>query len=139
MYMSRTVSGEAEVGLHLVLADWQEGAGQGFNNEGQGAEAVQGDVTWTQREFGSLDWAAPGGDFSPDARASVKVAGIEFYTWESTSEMVADIQNWLENPATNFGWLLLGDESKSPTTKRFDTRENGDDGNRPVLVVEYKQ
>ena len=25
--------------------------------------------------------------------------------------MVADVQGWLDNPATNFGWLMLGDES----------------------------
>ena len=48
--------------------------------------------------------------------------------------MVADVQSWLVNPASNFGWLVLGDESGSGTAKRFDTRESA---SPPVLTVEY--
>ena len=85
--------------------------------------------------FKSLDWGTPGGDFSPDASAAVTVAGIGSYTWESTSQLVADVQSWLDDPAANFGWLVLGDESKSKTTKRFNSKDNAD--NRPMLAVEY--
>ena len=49
--------------------------------------------------------------------------------------MVADVQSWLDNPATNFGWLVLGDESMMMmTAKRFDTRESN---NPPVLTIQY--
>ncbi len=48
--------------------------------------------------------------------------------------MVSDVQSWLDNPAGNFGWLVLGDESASPTSKRFDTREST---TPPVLTIEY--
>ena len=137
MNMSRSTAGDAEVGLHLVLAAWQEGAAKASGNEGQGAEAGQRDVTWTQRVYKSLDWDAPGGDFSSGASASVTVDGIGTYTWKSTGLMVSDVQNWLDDPAANFGWLLLGDESKSQTTKRFDSKENESADNRPVLTVEY--
>ena len=37
--------------------------------------------------------------------------------------MLADVQKWLDDPSSNFGWLLLGDETKSRTTKRFDSSE----------------
>ena len=137
MKMSRTIAGEAEVELHRVLADWQEGQADAAGNEGSGADADQGDVTWTQRVFKSLDWGTPGGDFSPDASATVTVAGIGGYTWESSSQLVADIQGWLDDPAANFGWLLLGDESKSKTTKRFGSKDNETEDNRPVLAVDY--
>ena len=137
MNMSRTIAGDADVGLHLVLADWQEGVADAGGNEGSGADADQGDVTWTQRVFKSLDWNTPGGDFSSDASATVTVGGIGSYTWESNIKLVADIQNWLDNPTANFGWLLLGDETKSQTAKRFDSRENESEENRPVLIVEY--
>ena len=50
--------------------------------------------------------------------------------------MVADVQSWLDNPATNFGWLVLGDESTSATAKRFDTREST---SSPVLTIEYTE
>ena len=137
MTMSRSIAGDAQVGLHRVLADWQEGAAQASGNEGSGADADAGDVTWTQRVFKSLDWDTPGGDFSTGASATVTVKGIGSYTWQSTSQLVADVQNWLDDPAANFGWLLLGDESRFPTTKRFDSRDNEEPATRPALVVEY--
>jgi hypothetical protein len=34
--------------------------------------------------------------------------------------MVADVQDWLDNPAGNFGWLVLGDEKPTLTAKRFE-------------------
>ena len=43
-----------------------------------------------------------------------------------------------ENPTGNFGWLLLNGESKSRTAKRFDTKDNEVEANRPALVDEYK-
>lgn len=139
MNMSRSIAGDSDIGLHLVLADWQEGAGKATGNEGRGADAGPGDVTWTQRVFKSLDWDANGGDFSANASATVTVGGIGTYTWESTGRLVTDVQNFLDDPAANFGWLLLGDESKSPTAKRFDSRDNQSAADRPVLVVEYTQ
>jgi len=42
------------------------------------------------------------------------------------------------NPTGNFGWLLLSGESKSRTAKRFDTKDNEVEANRPALVDEYK-
>jgi serine protease len=50
--------------------------------------------------------------------------------------MVADVQSWLDNPATNFGWLVLGDESTGTTAKRFDSREST---SPPVLTIEYTE
>jgi hypothetical protein len=137
--VSRTVAGDAEVGLHRVQTDWQEGTGDAPNNEGQGIEAGQGDVTWTQRVFGSQDWGNPGGDFAGGASAVVTVQGEAAYTWESTSQLVADVQSWLDDPAANFGWLVLGDESKAQTTKRFNSSENEDQATRPELMVVYSQ
>src|SRR5437763_11375402 len=48
--------------------------------------------------------------------------------------MTADVQSWLDNPATDFGWLVSGDESTSTTAKRFDTRESA---SPPVLTIQY--
>ena len=135
--MSRTISGDSEIRLYRVLAEWQEGAGQGFGNEGSGDDAVAGDVTWSQRAFMSLDWSTAGGDFFPVPSATATVGDIGSYTWES-SQMLADVQRWLDDPTRNFGWLLIGDETTSRTAKRFDTKENKGEANRPVLAREYK-
>ena len=59
-----------------------------------------------------------------------------FYTWGSTSGMVADVQFWLKFPHRNFGWLLKGDESQR-SAKRFDSKDNPDPTRHPVLRVQY--
>ena len=51
--------------------------------------------------------------------------------------MAADVQEWLDNPPGNFGWLLLGNEAQNQTTKRFDSKENTDPADRPVLNIRF--
>src|SRR5437763_2963615 len=133
MNMSMTPVGAVTVELHKLLADWGEGTSHAPMGEGDGAPATPNDATWRHRFFDSVFWTTQGGDFSATVSASQSVAGIGQYTWSST-QMVADVQLWLDNPATNFGWLVLGDESTSGTAKRFDTRESI---NPPVLTIHY--
>ena len=47
-----------------------------------------------------------------------------------------DVQDWLANPDSNFGWILIADET-SNTSKRFDSRDYFDAANRPVLEVTF--
>jgi len=52
--------------------------------------------------------------------------------------MISDVQGWVDDSSTNFGWLLKNvDETDSATAKRFDTKENRDEDSRPMLSVEY--
>ena len=53
-------------------------------------------------------------------------------------ELPLELERLPEDPTGNFGWLLLGDESKSRTAKRFNTKDNEVEANRPTLVDEYK-
>src|SRR5436305_4675214 len=134
MNMSRTpLSVAYPIELHKLLADWGEGTSQATGEGGQGAPATPNDATWRHRFFDTIFWTNEGGDFSATVSASQLVGAIGQYTWNST-QMVADAQSWLDNPASNFGWLLLGDESTATTTKRFDTRESA---SPPVLTVQY--
>lgn len=134
MNMSRTVLSEPRiVELHKLLADWGEGTSHAPGEEGDGAPATPNDATWRHRFFDTVFWATQGGDFAATVSASQSVGPIGQYTW-SSAQMVTDVQSWLDNPASNFGWLVLGDESTSPTTKRFDTRESA---SPPVLTIEY--
>ena len=59
------------------------------------------------------------------------------YTWGSTPVMVADVQAWLDNPTTNFGWLLQGNEIETSTTKRFASKEHATAELRPQLLVSF--
>jgi hypothetical protein len=134
MNMSRTAFDTPRiVELHVLLADWGEGTSNANDEEGMGAPATTNDATWRHRFFDTIFWTTQGGDFSGTMSASQSVGAIGEYTWTS-AQMVADVQSWLENPANNFGWLVLGDESEIATAKRFDTREST---SPPVLTVEY--
>lgn len=135
--MSRTRAGPETIKLHGLLADWGEGTSNALGNEGGGASSASGDATWVHRFFNSDSWSNPGGDFSSTVSASASVAGSGSYAWGSTSQLVTDVQGWLDDQSSNFGWILIGNEAASQTAKRFDSRENGTDANRPVLTVTY--
>ncbi len=51
--------------------------------------------------------------------------------------LTADAQSWVNNPSSNFGWCVLGNESAPGTAKRFDTRENSNPNHVPTLQVNY--
>jgi len=123
------------VELHKLLADWGEGTSRAPGEEGTGAPATPNDATWRHRFYDMIFWTTQGGDFSATVSASQSVGPVGQYTWSST-QMVADVQSWLDNPASNFGWLVLGDESTSTTAKRFDTRESA---SPPVLTIVYTE
>ena len=57
----------------------------------------------------------------------------ETFTW-SSPQMIADVQSWLDNPSTNFGWTILGDESKGQTAKRVNSSESTTLPNVPPQV-----
>ena len=132
--MSRTLLETARiVELHKLLADWGEGTSHAPGEEGDGAPATTNDATWRHRFFDTIFWTMLGGDFSATVSASQVVGPVGPYTWNS-AQMVADVQSWLDNPSSNFGWLVLGDESTNATSKRFDTRESA---SPPVLTIEF--
>jgi len=137
--LSKTINAGSEtVSIHRMQADWGEGASDALLEEGSGVAAMSGDATWVHTFFNTSFWAVPGGDFTATPSASAAV-GITLgpYSWGSTPEMVQDVQDWLFNPGSNFGWLVQGDESTATTAKRFDTHENAVAGNRPTLTVDY--
>jgi len=138
LHMSKTpgLAGTRVTSLHRLEADWGEGASDATGEEGFGGTAGPNDATWVYRFFNTVTWTAPGGDFVPGPSAQLPVASLGFYVWSST-EMAADVQLWLDTPANNFGWIVIGDESTIETAKRFDSRENPTAANRPKLTVYY--
>lgn len=92
-----------------------------------------------------MNWTTPGGDFRPTISGSLAV-GSEFFspqTWQSTPQMVADVQGWLDDPGGNFGWILLNrDENGRQTHRAFFSREAEANGLAnaiaPRLQIEYE-
>ncbi len=136
LYMSRTQAGSEPVGLHLALADWGEGASVAPGQEGNGTAAMVNDATWLHTFYPSAFWTSPGGDFDPLASASLPVAGTGFYTW-SGANLAADVQTWVNDPTTNFGWFVLGNEAVELSAKRFDGRTASTASRRPQLTIDF--
>jgi hypothetical protein len=120
--------------LHLLTSDWGEGTSSGSG--GTGAAATTNDATWLLAFHPSTTWGTSGGDFAISPSASTTVNAVGPYTWSSTT-MVSDVQNWIVNPASNFGWLIKGTETAAFQAKRYDSRENPTVANRPTLEVNY--
>ena len=137
MHQSRTRAGDRDARVHRVLAGWGEAGSNAPGEEGNGAVALPGDATWTHRISPATAWASEGGDFVSPASA-VAVAGADGTdtTWESAT-LIADVQRWLDTPADNFGWIVIGDETEARTAKRFDAHELADAARRPALTVTF--
>ena len=135
--IQQSASGQPEVhSLHRILANWGEGASIGGG--GGGAPAQSGDATWLHTFYPTQFWASPGGNFDPNGSASQTVGdALGPYTWGSTAQMVADVQLWLDDPASAFGWLVKGNEAASFTAKKFSSKEEANPALHPKLVVEY--
>jgi len=135
--MDRTISGAFDMGLHRVSKDWGEGTSNAPGAEGGGTNATPGDATWLHFQFDDMFWDAPGGDFAAAPSAVTSVDFEATYTWDSTPELVTDVQAWLDGTEDNFGWVLIGDEDAFVSAKRFLSRENADADGRPKLIVEF--
>src|SRR5215813_4053745 len=130
--------------LHRLTADWGEGI-TGANattigGTGQGFPANPGDATWNARLFGSAPWTTPGGDFVSTISGSLKVGSVfgSPQIWSSTTGLVSDVQGWLDNPLSNFGWILINeDENGRQTHRAFYSREWSDPSLRPQLMISY--
>ena len=137
MNMSRTKSNTARsIALRRVLTAWNEGTANDADNEGSGTNATPGDVTWLHTFYNTTNWTTIGGDFSGVSDASTNVGAIGVYTWSSAG-MATAVQGWLNTPATNNGWLMLGVENITATAKRFDSRTHPVAANRPLLTINY--
>ena len=126
--------------LHRVLKDWGEGTGAGGGDSGgiHGAPANAGEATWNARFYPSTLWTGAGGligsDYltAPSATAAMGSTTLVF----SSAAMAADVQAWLDNTGTNFGWLvIIANEATQQTASHLGTREGA--GNAPVLTVVY--
>lgn len=134
--VSRTISGTQSMRVHRVLSDWGEAGSDAAQNEGRGADAEPDDATWMYAFFGTEQWDRPGGDFAADASAEAAAGGAGAVAWTSDG-LAADVQAWLGDPDSNFGWIVLGSESGGSSTKRLNSRENGSAGTRPMLTIRY--
>jgi len=129
-------AGAQDFDLHALLENWGEASSFDAGNPGNGVPATAGDATWDNAFDPGTPWTTAGGEFTPSISATTTVDAIGQYSW-SGAALVADVQTWLDNPATDFGWILKGQENGTMQAKRFDSRENATPANRPTLSITY--
>ncbi|HYV26660.1 MAG TPA: DNRLRE domain-containing protein [Candidatus Eisenbacteria bacterium] len=127
--------------LRRMLRDWGEGSKRNVAGRPlEGAPAATGEATWNARFYPDVSWSAPGAaapvDFINSSSATNFIRGTNTYAFDSTSTLIADVQGWLNNPASNFGWLLRSEMETTPlSNRRFASRE--DTNNAPRLVIDF--
>lgn len=126
-----SVSGDFE--LHKLTKIWGEGTAAGI---GQGAASGTGDATWVSSANGITSWTTAGGDFGATSGSTNFSSSLTTYTFASSAGLVADVQSWLNSPATNFGWLLRAADEGIQTARELGSRE-GPANQRPSLVINY--
>lgn len=133
---------DCSFGLHRMLRPWGEGTNYAAQSPGQGVPANPGDATWNNAFHPTNAWATPGGlegvDFSTAESSFQYITSPDaspFY-FESTPELVDDVQSWVRDPGTNHGWMMIANpEEVLCTARRFNSRESFD--GPPQLMIEY--
>ncbi len=121
---------------HRVLQAWGEGNSTASGPGGGGTSATTGDATWLHTFFATSFWTNAGGDFDAAPSFTLAMPGLGAGSSNPSEQAAADVQSWLNNPATNFGWLIkIANESVPSTARRISSRESA--SNRPTLTVTY--
>lgn len=129
--------GARMISLHKLSQNWGEGTSDANANPLSGAQATSNDATWMDTFNGSGTWNSPGGDYHSESSTSQSINTNGRYAFPSSDALVADVQGWLDDPSTNYGWAIVGDETVSSTTKLISTREATVSRNRPSLSITY--
>ena len=130
-------SDSTDYGLHRVLSDWGEGDSDASElGQGQGTAAAEGDATWLHTFSPNGTWTTPGGDFEEEPSAVTAIRFANDYAW-SSEQLLDDVQVWFDQPTDNFGWILVGNEAETRTSRQFSSRSNPVIESRPTLTVSY--
>jgi len=123
--------------IHRLLKDWGEGVAN--DGLGRGEAALSNEATWLSNYHSSSLWTNPGGDYVAIASASAGAKydfPLQYGTWRGAG-VKADIETWLASPATNYGWVVIGQENVIKSAKRFTSREETFFP-KPALLIYYK-
>lgn len=136
MNLAQTTGGVAAVAVHPLATNWGEAFSKATGNEVEGATAGAMDATWLFSRYDGIAWATPGGDFG-GASATVSAKATGAYEWTGGG-LIQDVQGWLDDPYSNFGWLVKSSE-EAGNIKSFVSRNSGNVALRPSLEITYEE
>ncbi|MCP3995922.1 MAG: DNRLRE domain-containing protein [bacterium] len=127
--------------LFRLDESWGEGTSSGSQTAGFGVAATPGDATWDARFYDAITptlWTTPGGTLAAAGSATTGLPVGGSGSWLSTPSLVADVQDMLDNPGTDFGWAVLPVMTNpARSARRFSSREEPNAALRPLLTIEY--
>jgi len=141
---------DSDFALHRILRPWVEGEGVMRDVQGEivpeptgtagGSLAMEGEVTWNSQAHDQILWSIPGGTFGSDyiaepsaVQAIGTTTGTRFF--EFGGDGIAEVQAMLDDPGSNFGWMLLSqDEETRRAARRIGSR---DIPSPPRLLLEF--
>ncbi len=124
------------VSVHLVTSAWGEAGSDAPGSEILGAAAQQFDATWIYAFFDGAVWGNPGGDYVGAASATTDVDLPGIYQWTDDG-LISDVQQWLDDPASNHGWALIGPANDN--LKSFTSKDGGNAALQPLLEITYEE
>jgi hypothetical protein len=111
--------------LHTVLEQWSEGAQDG----------APGAANFTERMAGTT-WAIPGAGMPGSSGLSFATITPNALGTITATLPNQPIQDWVANPATNFGMIFFNADVNA-NTARFAASEDATPSMRPLLIVTY--
>jgi hypothetical protein len=108
--------------MQNVMADWDEGSENGDDDE----------ANWDYRKSGSL-WAYPGGEYS-GSLGVIDVSGNATGDF-STSLPIDVVQDWIDNPTTNYGIGLVTKATSG--AELFITSDDDNIDPAPYLILNF--
>ena len=136
-------AGPTMVNIHRLNNDWGEGPSvyHGFGGGG-GTQALTNDMTFLHTFYPTGIWTSAGGDYDASSSAGTLVSYPTFNDfiptpyWSSV-QMIDDVQGWLDDPSSNFGWMVIGSLTINATAKRLISGNSTNESKHPTLCVGF--
>jgi autotransporter-associated beta strand protein len=135
---TKALAPSAAFEIHPLTDSWGAGTSSAAGI-GRGSAPTTGDVTWNYRFYNTTHWTTTaGGDFGATSGTAVFGTGAPTTdTFASQTGMVTDVQNWLNSPSSNFGWILLASNETTAGSARELGSRFSTLSQEPTLTVNF--
>jgi spore coat protein A len=135
--------------VYRLAQDWGEGSSGAGDQCAPpprlfGRAPTESASTWNYRFFGPRAvWetgtgaTSPGGNFQRSFSDSEFVSPFNQDVGLASGGITSDVADWVRDPASNHGWILLGDEENLGTGLRFASRQDALPSHTPSLTVSF--
>ena len=135
--------------VHRLLQSWGEGnSGAEFECTARpkqfGRTPTDSSSTWNYAFWGPQDfWRTEAGDTLHGGNFQSAFSDSEFLVpWIQmdglqSDGITRDVVDWFQNPSSNHGWILRGDETLAGTGMRFASRRDTLEGHPPSLTISF--